>query len=194
MQFNSLPLEVIQIILRLVPRSSLVPASLVCKTWRSMALPLLYQSIRFPQFPQDDKDQRRDEFLKRIIGECESDDEGKKRAFQLSGYVRRLHVGSAMNEQELEDFGLAAVKMKNLEYLDWTVSISLGVEWYPTLVHLYQELPKLRSLSLTMAQNDIFLGDLEEVDTRTVKLRLKIIIVYPKGRRVYQLAGTFNYV
>ncbi|CAE6468897.1 unnamed protein product [Rhizoctonia solani] len=161
MPLNSLPLEVLQIIIRLIPRGSLAPASLVSKTWRSMTLPLLYQSIWLPS--RVDGDQRREEFVKKIITECEDGDEDKKHWFRLSDCVKRLHVESDMDEQELKDFSSAVAKIRNLEHLGWTVSNLLGVEWYTTLVHLYQELPKLRSLSLTMAQNEIFLGDLEEV-------------------------------
>ncbi|CAE7173622.1 unnamed protein product [Rhizoctonia solani] len=123
MQFSSLPLEVVHIILRLVPEGSLAPAS-------------LGQGL-----------------LKKIIKE---DKEG----------------GSIMDEEDLEVFSSVAIKLKNLEWLDWTVSQE--VEWYGTLVLLYQELPKLRLLSLDMTQDEILLGDLDECVSFTSLRELSI--------------------
>ncbi|CUA67303.1 Outer membrane protein YopM [Yersinia pestis] [Rhizoctonia solani] len=159
MQFGSLPLEVLQTILRLVPRDSLAPASLVCKTWRSITLPILYESLGFPR--QVGSNERQTEFFRRIIDESENEDE-KGCTFRLSSCVKRLRVESTMDEQELEFFSSGVVELKNLEHIGWAVSGLQEVEWYPTLVLLCQELPKLRSLSLTMAQNDIPLGDSDE--------------------------------
>ncbi|CAE6503144.1 unnamed protein product [Rhizoctonia solani] len=172
MLLNSLPLEVLRTILCLLPRDAIAPASLVCKTWRSLVLPRLYRSILFHGDPT--KSQWRNEFLKKIVDEPEGYDEGH--ASLVVGYVKRLHVESNMDKEELEDFGLAVVKMKNLEHLDWTVSVLEGIGWYATLVQLYQELPKLRSLSLTMGKKDIPLYDLDEVVAFTDLRELSITL------------------
>jgi hypothetical protein len=144
---QKIPLEILQMTLRLVSRDALAPASLVCKTWRSIALPLLYQSV---QFCQEGENRWQDVFLNRTMY-------GQEDGRLLSDYVNRLRVERDMDEEELGDFYSTVARMDKLEHLDWTVSIlqGTGVDWYGTLVRLCQELPKLRSLSLTLAQNEI---------------------------------------
>ncbi|CAE6412305.1 unnamed protein product [Rhizoctonia solani] len=141
MKFSSLPLEVLQITLRLIPKGSLAPAS----------------QLPYRLYAGDI--QRQTEFLKTIIDEDENENEHTPR---LSHYIKHLSVESTLNKEELEVFALAVVKMKNLERLDWCVSFLKDIGWYATLVLFYQELPKLRSLGLTTAENEIPLGDLDE--------------------------------
>ncbi|KAJ1303955.1 hypothetical protein OPQ81_008366 [Rhizoctonia solani] len=169
MHINDFPPEVIRSVLTRVPRGSLIPASLVCKAWRSAALPLLYWSVRMfsiadnpnleglldlSRFENHPKD-----LLERIIREANDDGLG----FQLSHCVRHLNVAWNMDHQQLQHFGAAVSKMKNLEHLNWIVSVLNETKWHDILVRMHQELPNLRSLSLAIAQNEIPLGDSEEV-------------------------------
>ncbi|KAL5638811.1 hypothetical protein ACGC1H_003239 [Rhizoctonia solani] len=98
------------------------------------------------------------ELLGRIIQKPDDGGQG----FQFPGCVRRLTVARNMNEQELQDFGSAVLKMKNLEHLGWIVLVVHKIGWYKVLVQLCQKLFHLRSLSLVIAQNEILLGDSEE--------------------------------
>ncbi|KAG8711790.1 hypothetical protein FRC11_001827 [Ceratobasidium sp. 423] len=169
MHINNFPPEVIRILLSHVPRKSLAPASLVCKTWRTAALPILYRCVRLSSIADNPHleglldvsrfENRPEDLVGQIIGE--TNDEGQ--GFRVSSYVRRLTVAWNMDEQQLQDFGSAVSKMKNLDYLSWIVSVVHEIDWYSTLVQLHQELPNLRSLALAMAQNEIPLGDSEEV-------------------------------
>ncbi|CAE6415367.1 unnamed protein product [Rhizoctonia solani] len=169
MQFYNLPLEIIQIILQSVARDTLASASLVCKTWRSILLPLLFQAVQFDRRRSGNRWQ--DMFLNVPI-------HGTDGGSLLPSYVNRLRVELYMDRQGLEDFYSVTTKMNNLKHLDWTVSNFQGkeVDWYGTLVRLCQELPKLRSLSLTMAQNEIPLGDLDEIVPLTNLLELSITL------------------
>ncbi|KAF8746712.1 hypothetical protein RHS02_00817, partial [Rhizoctonia solani] len=180
MKFCSLPLEVLQIILRLVPQDNLASASLVCKTWRSIILPLLYRSICL--YPKENKAENRWQDV--LFNSSIHQQDG---ITSLTSYVNHLRVRLYMDEQKLSDFYSVASSMNNLKHLDWTVSILQGkwVDWYGTLVRLCQELPKLQSISLTMAQNEIPLGDLDEVNksikmvNMIVKLDVPIIKIVP---------------
>ncbi|CAE6532922.1 unnamed protein product [Rhizoctonia solani] len=169
MRINNFPPEVIRILLSHVPRESLAPASLVCKTWRSAALHILYRCVRLISITDNQHldglldvsrfENHPEDLISRIIRE--TNDEGK--GLQVSSCVRRLRVTWNMDEAQLPDFGSAVSKMKNLEHLGWIVSVVHEIGWYDTLVQLHQELPNLRSLSLTMAQNEIPLDDSGEV-------------------------------
>ncbi|CCO29187.1 hypothetical protein BN14_03191 [Rhizoctonia solani AG-1 IB] len=136
--------------LRLVSRDALAPASLFC---------------------QEGENRWQDVFLNRTIY-------GQEDGNLLSGYVNRLRVERDMDEEELGDFYSTVARMDKLERLDWTVSIlqGTGVDWYGTLVRLCQELPKLRSLSLTLAQNEIPLGALDKIVPLTNLLELSITL------------------
>ncbi|KAJ1306459.1 hypothetical protein OPQ81_007462 [Rhizoctonia solani] len=76
-------------------------------------------------------------------------------------HVRRLDVRWAMDKQQLEILGRALPILQNLEHLCWNVwkLAWSGVQWHDTLVFIHQELPKLRSLSLIIAKNEIALGN-----------------------------------
>ncbi|KAJ1306465.1 hypothetical protein OPQ81_007468 [Rhizoctonia solani] len=84
---------------------------------------------------------------------------GDPRVLDFRPHVRRLDVEQPMNEQQLETLGRALPTLQNLEHLRWDVwrLADSGVQWHDTLVFLHRELPKLRSLSLIMAQNEIVL-------------------------------------
>ncbi|CAE6501215.1 unnamed protein product [Rhizoctonia solani] len=146
MQFNDLPPEIIQQIFSQIPptRDSLSTASLVCKTWREMILPLLFSSVRL--FNQD-----QNSFIKRIIDET-NDASPYSTESKLSSYVRRLVVCRPMDEQELRELGLAIQRMENLEHITWdTVPLS-SMGWDNTMGLLQRKSPQLRSLQLILTE------------------------------------------
>ncbi|CAE6477691.1 unnamed protein product [Rhizoctonia solani] len=157
MRLNNLPPELIQAILWSIPRSSLKPVSLVCKTWWSILLPLLYRSIFFTECYTSDDSAYLDNFLKRFIGGYGEHNHNP------AIHVRDICYERIMDEEQLEMFGSAVSEMKNLEKISWWVSECRQVDWYGTLVLLYRKLPNLQSIHLTMSGSEIELGDLDEV-------------------------------
>ncbi|CAE6508074.1 unnamed protein product [Rhizoctonia solani] len=160
MRQRNLPPEIIHMILSLVSRDSLASSSLVCKIWRAITLPLLYESIslisttngphyktwlNFSRF-----DNHPDELVDRVI--CETNDED---LFQISDCVHRLTVAWRMNEQQLQNFSLAVLKMKNLKHLSWAVSVVKKIGWYDTLAMFCQRLPQLHSVQLVLPFNEL---------------------------------------
>ncbi|CAE6501219.1 unnamed protein product [Rhizoctonia solani] len=144
MQFNDLPFEIIQQIFRQIPptRDSLSPASLVCKAWREIILPLLFNEIRLSNEGQNS-------FIKRILDETKDTSTKSK----LSNYVRRLVICRPMDEQELRELGLAIQIMKNLEHITWNTSPLSSMGWDSTIGLLQQKSPQLRSLRLIITQD-----------------------------------------
>ncbi|KAG8693740.1 hypothetical protein FRC11_002700, partial [Ceratobasidium sp. 423] len=139
--------------------------SLVSKAWRSITLPLLFEGIAIHGRP----DNPPEGIIQHIIDQ-EAGNEDRRRC-GFGHHVRRLSVNWDMDNGQLETFGRAVSTLQNLDHLRWTVSqlTASGIEWYGTLAFLLRQLPKLRSINLVMAQNDITL----QAPNRTIQLRYR---------------------
>ncbi|CAE7133914.1 unnamed protein product [Rhizoctonia solani] len=164
MNLNSLPPEIIQLILSLVPREHLASSSLVCRTWRAAAFTLLYRSIHLVSIPMGDRctqlnfpifENRPEELVDRINHETSR----SGHELQFSEAVRRLTVAWTMSEQQLRDFGSAVLKMRKLEHLSWIVSMIEQAKWDITLALICRNLPKLRSVKLFLDPDELGISE-----------------------------------
>ncbi|CAE6522432.1 unnamed protein product [Rhizoctonia solani] len=166
MNINLIPPKIIRTVLSFVPRESLASSSLVCKTWRTAAYALLYESALLvsttngsyssPWLNFSSPNSHPEELVHRIIRE--TNDDGP---FQISSCVRRLTVAWEMNEQQIQTFGSAVLRMKNLENLSWVVSVIDNTRWYDTLLLLCKKLPKLRSVKLVIGEHELDIPDMD---------------------------------
>ncbi|KAF8757671.1 hypothetical protein RHS01_03575 [Rhizoctonia solani] len=157
-----LPHEVICMILALVPLESKKACSLASKKWRTLVLPLLfreinlYSSIRLrmhvPETPVMDN------FIQTF---CHMHEEagavGKPNRLDFRRCVRQLHVDCRMTSDQFEEFSCAVMRLQNLEHLHWDISKFSSYVRSDYLLELLQKIPKLGSLSLTLAKSDIIL-------------------------------------
>ncbi|KAF8752799.1 Conserved hypothetical ATP binding protein [Rhizoctonia solani] len=175
MRTDSLPIEIVALVLPSIPRKSLISSSTVCKAWRSVALPILYRSIRlacatndpswsqFTCFPVMTIKYYLEEFTEQVLDETDS-------ASRIPSYAHRLRIDMELKQEDVEVFITAISKMKNLDHVAWTVSGMNEVYWYRALERLYLELPKLRSLRLVMAHNKFQMRPSWTVPNMIVKL------------------------
>ncbi|CAE6498019.1 unnamed protein product [Rhizoctonia solani] len=172
MQLGSkdLPLEIVQMILSLIPRKHLPSISLVCKSWRSMIFPVMYQFVRLLSAKDHEVDHlpeyiraRFENCPENLVDRIELQADIDWQSMQFSSCIRHLRVEWKMNEQQLQSFGSAVLKLKTLEHLDWKVSAVDSSKWYNILVQFVEKLPQIQSLKLTLPLNDIHLDDSGEI-------------------------------
>ncbi|KAF8674577.1 Conserved hypothetical ATP binding protein [Rhizoctonia solani] len=175
MRTDSLPIEIVALVLPSIPRRSLISSSTVCKVWRSVALPILCRSIRlayatddpswsqFTCFPAMTIKNYLEEFTERVLDETDG-------ASRIPSYARRLRIDMELKQEDVEVFITAISKMKNLDHVAWTVSGMNEVYWYRALERLCLELPNLRSLRLVMAHNKFQMAVLYSVQVHTSHL------------------------
>ncbi|QRW22832.1 NAD(P)H-binding family protein [Rhizoctonia solani] len=120
---------------------SVLPSWALCKAWRSVALPILYRSIRlacatndpswsqFTCFPVMTIKYYLEEFTEQVLDETDS-------ASRIPSYAHRLRIDMELKQEDVEVFITAISKMKNLDHVAWTVSGMNEVYWYRTLERL----------------------------------------------------------
>ncbi|KAF8738766.1 hypothetical protein RHS02_05572, partial [Rhizoctonia solani] len=157
-----LPHEVICMILALVPLESKKACSLASKKWRTLVLPLLfreinlYSSIRLrmhvPETPVMDNFIQTFYHMHEEAGAI-----AKPNRLDFRRCVRQLHVDCRMTLDQFEEFICAVLKLQNLEHLHWDISKFSSYVRSDYLLGFLQKIPKLGSLSLTLAKSDIIL-------------------------------------
>ncbi|KAF8734395.1 hypothetical protein RHS02_06808, partial [Rhizoctonia solani] len=135
-----------------------------------MIFPVMYQFVRLLSAKDHELDHlpeyiraRFENCPENLVDRIELQADINWQSMQFSSCIRHLRVEWKMNEQQLQSFGSAVLKLKTLEHLDWKVSLVDSSEWYDILVQFVEKLPQIQSLKLTLPLNDIHLDDSGEI-------------------------------
>ncbi|CAE6403911.1 unnamed protein product [Rhizoctonia solani] len=149
----ALPTEITLHIAAHLPYSTLVNISLVCKTWRSGVLPILFRSIALTS----------DQNIAHFSCTIASDDEST--SYPASQCIRSLSITSDSKNKLITEAGLARLAtcvphLVHLVQLHWCITF---VPADRTVLKLFQtSCPQLRSVSLLVPDGRQFQNELEE--------------------------------